>query len=459
MIEKPLMLRLGLLLLAGLLLVLPVSCSLVGGGGGEEGTASSGEEATPTPIPTSVVPTNPTYTVERGDVVKLLQFSARIAPVVEEELFFKMGGYVDTVYVRRGDEVEEGALLAELEVTDLKNQITQKEAELTSVQMDYDRRITEAKASVRSRELSLAKLETSKSEAQLVSARINLEKAKEALAYAQDEYNKSLDREWESEDERRRYAAAVRNAEWNLEIIEAQYRDVLRSRERLDYDIELAQQDLDLANMRLQEIEVGLDVTRTVLSLQRLKDQLNDARIVAPFDGVILQINIIEGKQVQGYNPMMTLADITELEVSADLMDSEMSELTEGMEVVAELVNRPGRELQGVIRRLPYPYGSTKPAEGVDDEDKSVRLTLYDADQEELDYDVGDRLRITVELERSENTLWLPPQAVRTFEGRTFVVVQEEGGQRRVDVRLGIRADDRLEILDPLEEGQVVIAP
>lgn len=442
----------SIFLLVGIIL-LPTGCSI-----GPK-SSSSGEEPTPTPIPTSIVPTNPTYTVERGTVIDEMQFTARVAPVVEEELFFKMGGYVDKVYVRRGDEVKKGDLLAELEVTDLKNQITQKKAELQSVQMDYDRRIAEAQANVHAKELNLAILEASVSQAQIVAARQNLERAQTRLADAQREYAESLDREWEKEEVRERYADAVLEAQRNLELVQAQYQDVLNARKRTAYQIELAQQDLDLTTMHLQEIEVGLDITRTQLSLQRLNDQLNDARIVAPIDGVILLISIIEGKQVQGYKPMMTLADTSNLEVSAELMDSEMSELSEGMEVVAEFVNRPGQKIKGVIRRLPYPYGSTKPAEGVNDEDQSVRITLIDADQKDLGFDVGDRLRVTVELDRSEDTLWLPPQAVRTFEGRNFVVVQEAGGQRRVDVTLGIRGTDRVEILDGLEEGQTVVAP
>jgi multidrug efflux pump subunit AcrA (membrane-fusion protein) len=55
--------------------------------------------------------------------------------------------------------------------------------------------------------------------------------------------------------------------------------------------------------------------------------------------------------------------------------------------------------------------------------------------------------------------MWLPPQAIRRFEGRRFVVVQDAEGQRRVDVKVGITSDDRVEILEGLEEGQVVIAP
>ncbi|MGC9522466.1 MAG: efflux RND transporter periplasmic adaptor subunit [Anaerolineae bacterium] len=416
-------------------------------------------EATPTPIPTSVVPTNPTYEVQRGTVIRQLQFSGRVAPVLEEELFFKTSGYVDAVYVRRNDEVKAGDLLAELEVTDLKNQITQVEAELQAVQLDYERRITEASNNVRGAELRLSKLQASGNDSQILSARIALERAQERLANAQDEYNKSLDRHWERPEVREAYADAVREAQWNLELAQSQYNDALNARARTAYDIELAQMDLDLAELRLAEIQTGLDVTRTQLSLQRLRDQLNDARIVAPFDGVILQSNVMEGRQVQGYSPVMTLADPTEVEISADLQSSEMSELSEGMEVVAEFVNRPGNEFTGMIRRLPYPYSGGGLGEDVRDEDPSVRITLDNADETGYEYELGDRLRMTVELERSENTLWLPPQAVRTFEGRSFVVVQEGGAQIRRDVRLGIKGEGCIEILEGVEEGQTVVAP
>ena len=441
----------SLLVLIGIMLGLGACAS------GSAGGASA--DATPTPIPTSVVPSNPTYVVQRGDVIRLLQFSGRVAPVLEEELFFKTSGYVDQVYIRRNDEVQEGDLLAELEVTDLKNQITQKEAELQSVQMNYERRVTEAQNSVRAGELNLAKLEASTSETSIISARINLERSRIRLAEARDDYNKSLDRDWEKEEVRDRYAEAVRDAQWSVEISEAQYADAQKAQQRNGYELELSQMNLDLAKLNLSEIKTGLDVTRTVLSLERLTDQLNDARIVAPFTGVVLQSSIMEGKQVQGYSTMMVLADPTELEVSADLQDSEMSELAEGMSVVAEFVNRPGEEFAGVIRRLPYPYSGGGLSEAVDDEDKSTRITLEGIDPVEAGWVMGDRLRLTSELERSEGTLWLPPQAVRTFEGRSFVVIQEGSAQRRIDVRVGIRSDDRVEILDGLEEGQVIIAP
>jgi macrolide-specific efflux system membrane fusion protein len=39
------------------------------------------------------------------------------------------------------------------------------------------------------------------------------------------------------------------------------------------------------------------------------------------------------------------------------------------------------------------------------------------------------------------------------------VVIQEGEAQRRVDVKVGITGEDRVEILEGLKEGQVVVAP
>jgi multidrug efflux pump subunit AcrA (membrane-fusion protein) len=55
--------------------------------------------------------------------------------------------------------------------------------------------------------------------------------------------------------------------------------------------------------------------------------------------------------------------------------------------------------------------------------------------------------------------LWLPPQAIRRFDGRTFAVVQDGQAQRRVDIELGLEGDDRVEIVSGLTAGEIVVAP
>ena len=78
-------------------------------------------------------------------------------------------------------------------------------------------------------------------------------------------------------------------------------------------------------------------------------------------------------------------------------------------------------------------------------------------DTQDLDVEAGDLVKVIVTIERKADALWLPPAAIRTFSGRKFVVVEEEGRQRRVDVTVGIESAERVEIEDGLEVGQVVI--
>lgn len=65
--------------------------------------------------------------------------------------------------------------------------------------------------------------------------------------------------------------------------------------------------------------------------------------------------------------------------------------------------------------------------------------------------------RIRIVLERKDDVLLLPPEAVRSFEGRRFVVVREGDRERRATVRIGITTETQVEILEGLEEGDIVV--
>ena len=69
----------------------------------------------------------------------------------------------------------------------------------------------------------------------------------------------------------------------------------------------------------------------------------------------------------------------------------------------------------------------------------------------------GQLIDVQMPLEVSHDVLWLPPAAIRTFQSRTFVVLQTPDGPRSVDVVLGLQTDDRVEIKSGVNEGDVVI--
>jgi multidrug efflux pump subunit AcrA (membrane-fusion protein) len=63
----------------------------------------------------AVVPVNPVYTAQRGEVVKQLEFTGRVSPTTEKDLFFRTNGRIRRIDVKIDQMVKAGELLAELE--------------------------------------------------------------------------------------------------------------------------------------------------------------------------------------------------------------------------------------------------------------------------------------------------------------------------------------------------------
>jgi len=91
-------------------------------------------------------------------------------------------------------------------------------------------------------------------------------------------------------------------------------------------------------------------------------------------------------------------------------------------------------------------------------------LTSRDTDQTtrvgaQLDgLNLGALVEVVVPLDVRDNVLWLPPQAIRTFQNRTFVVIQTADGEQISDVVLGLQTDERVEIVSGVAEGDLIVA-
>lgn len=374
------------------------SCALLPTGRSDR---AASEAPTPTPIPTAIVPTKPTYKVAKGEVVDELTFSGRISPVLEKELFFRTDGRVRTVFSKRNEMIKQGTVIAELENDAL-------ERDLKSAELELER------------------------------AQVTLDAAKREL-----EFN-------------------LRVAKDNLEIEQIKLASLQAAQTPDANAIAIQQKQIDLAQIAVDRLDRGVDplvandLTRNQLAVEKLKTQIAEAEITAPFDGQLLSVSLSPGQEVKGYQAVVVLADVNNLEVSADLLSDQMTKLVEAMPANIVLVSRPGEILKGKVRQLPYPYGSGGRGIKVEDQDKSTRFSV-EKSAKDAGFALGDLVRITVELERKANVLWLPPQALRVFEGRRFAVVQDGDAQRRVDVTVGIQTQERVEIKEGLKEGQVVV--
>jgi len=228
-----------------------------------------------------------------------------------------------------------------------------------------------------------------------------------------------------------------------------------KSQGRTPTEIKIQELQVELAQMQLDETleSLGIDPNSTVVD--ELEAQVAQARTFAPADGTIIAA-VRPGQNVTKDTPAFVLGDPSQLQVVADLTtgtgSKDVTQMFEGMPVLVALDAKPDVRLTGKIRQLPSPYG-TGPS------DKNEMQIVLDTPPSTGTYQSGDKVSVLVELANKQGVLWLPPEAIRSVGGRTFVIVNGESGPKRVDVEIGLQTPGMVEIVSGLKEGQAVIGP
>lgn len=246
----------------------------------------------------------------------------------------------------------------------------------------------------------------------------------------------------------------IRRAQIKLEIAKLTL-DEYKAQNRPTYEIQIQELQVETAQMDLDEVLQSLGIDPNAPVTDEIDAQVAQARAFAPADGTIIAA-VTTGRNVTTTTPAFVLGEPDKLEVIVDLDASkstdQVKEMYEGMPVAVTSDTKPDLTMKGTIRQLPSPYG-TGPAE-----EHTIHIVL-DTPPSKDTYQTGDVLRITIQLASKQGVLWLPPDAIRSAGGRTFVIVNSDSEPKRVDVEIGLRTRDMVEIVSGLNEGQVVVGP
>jgi len=118
--------------------------------------------------------------VKKGDATRSILLPANILPYQQATLYAKVAGYVKTVNVDKGDTVQAGALLADIEVPELIADRAKYKAELDVADLDY-KRTSDAQKKAPDLVVPLT-VDTAKSKYDI--ARANLERTETLLGFA-----------------------------------------------------------------------------------------------------------------------------------------------------------------------------------------------------------------------------------------------------------------------------------
>ncbi|MDH4115034.1 MAG: efflux RND transporter periplasmic adaptor subunit [Burkholderiaceae bacterium] len=221
-----------------------------------------------------------------------------------------------------------------------------------------------------------------------------------------------------------------------------------------------AEHDLALSNLRRSEDLarqkfISSSAQETAASnaqvaearLKLAQARLSKMRIVAPFDGVVGIRGVSLGDYVKDGADLVNVEDVRNLKVDFRLPERSLPQVRVGqsVEVVADAL--PDESWQGEIEAI-------NPR--IDANGRSLELRArLDNSKGRLRPGMFARVRVIVG-ERS-NALLVPEEAIVPQGGQFFVYKVVEGAARRVPVKLGVRRDARVEILDGIAAGDQVV--
>ena len=175
---------------------------------------------------------------------------------------------------------------------------------------------------------------------------------------------------------------------------------------------------------------------------QRLVD------VYAPRTGVVLEMNVREGAHAHPSMVVMTIADLREVWVVADLFEDEAAAIEPGQSVRLQSRAQPGRMWHGQVEYL-YPT--------VDPRSRSIPVRMRFANS---DGALRPEAYVNVRIEASprDNVLSVPFEAViRTGQSERVVLALGDGRYRLAQVSTGAEAGGRVEVLTGLSEGERVV--
>jgi len=284
----------------------------------------------------------------------------------------------------------------------------------------------------------------------LMTAKEKLDSARAAAANA---LNDAENRVAKAED-------ALRKAQEDLATLQAGPDSLELDKDKTQ--VAQAEYALRKAQADLAEMEAGPDpkdvevaqakVVAAQADLEEAQAALEAATMVAPFDGTVIDVGAEVGDLVSSSIVVVTLADLSHLEVKALVDETDISQVEIGQEAEITFDALPGKRFSG--RVLSVPLQGTLSQNIVTYE---VPVSLEGTEGVTLKPGMTANLKITVG--KKENVLLVPAMAVQYEEGLPTVLVQDNptASPAATNVEVGLSDGTYTEIVRGLNEGDLVV--
>jgi len=353
--------------------------------------------------------------VSRGDLARSVVATGRIEPLAKVEVKSKASGIVEKILLDYGDRVRQGQVLVELDKEQLRARVAEARANLEAAQ-----------AAVQSAQATYARNQVDAEGPDLPFLRATVERDRKLAADGL--VSASL-----LDESEKAYQLAL-----NKQVSAQRYLAVSRA---------------EIARARAQ-------VAQMQAGLESAEEDLRNATITSPMDGLVLSRDVEVGDAVSSIlilgsqaTDVMTLGDVSEVYVKGKVDESDISKVYLGQPARIVVESLKDKKFEGRVTKI-SPLGVEK--ENVTTFEVKVSIQNPAG---ELKANMTANAEII--LEEKHNVLQVPEAAVVYDKDRnTFIEVPDSGtktGRRKLAAKLGISNGVKTELLSGLKEGQQVV--
>ncbi|MEM1238921.1 MAG: efflux RND transporter periplasmic adaptor subunit [Cyanobacteria bacterium P01_H01_bin.26] len=381
-----------------------------------------------------------TVPVESTEVTVRINASGEVEAFRTVNLSPKTSGIVDELLVEQGDSVEQGQILARMDIDDLNAQLRQNQANLA-----------EAEAQLQDLLQGTDRPQLAQAEANLEAVRSQLTEANAQLRLTEGDLirDRSLYAQGAiSERELDNSQTSVDSALANVRQLEARIEEAQQRLEDLEDDPD--PEDVAQARAQVERARGQVDVIRT---------RIDNTIIRAPFSGIVTQRFANEGAFVTPTTSASEAASATSsaifaiasgLEVVAEVPEADLDQIRVGQAVEIVSTAYPEQVFTGEVRLIA--------PEAIERQNVTifqVRVQLNNGLEQ-----LRSNMNVDVSFlgNRLSDALVVPAVAVVTQGGETGILTPGENNRniRFRPVTLGPQVGDQIQILDGVTSGERV---
>ena len=222
------------------------------------------------------------------------------------------------------------------------------------------------------------------------------------------------------------------------------------------------------SNVQIESSQAMYYATQAMQSIVDLipgyvKRNLDRTLIKSPVSGTILKRHVWNEKVMTAGSPLLDIGDLSELEVTADILTEEAVHIHPGDSVEIYGESFGDFSFAGEVRLIEPKAFTTVSSLGVEEQRVAIKITftkqaLEAIEQAGLNLGLQYRVRVKVITAKKESVLTVPRTALFYGSNSNWQLYQVKDGRARLtNVKVGLLNDKEAEIVSGLAKGDTII--